>query len=226
MSKATLGRLDRLGRLAGVAFVVLFLADIVITPGEPDPSAGASTVAGYYRDHVSAVQTVSLAHAIGGVFFLVFLGAVVSRARSFAGHTVAGLIGYAGVVAAATALLSYTAAGAAAALAEAGAGADPVATLAELRYTASSFADVGLVVMLAAYGVACAGSRAGRLLSIGTAVLLLAGVLGTFADDGPLGLAGFAGSILFGVWVVVVSLTGARSDQTADTIDLVDVAAR
>ena len=39
--------LQLFGRISGVLFVLLFLADVALTPGEPDPDSGLASVASY-----------------------------------------------------------------------------------------------------------------------------------------------------------------------------------
>lgn len=206
MSRA---RLHLLGRFSGIVFVLLFLADIVLTPGEPDPDSGPGAVASYYAHHGDAVTQVALLHTVGGLFFLLFLGFLLDAApRSMT--LPARVTGYAGVLAGALGLVSYAAAGAAADLASRGAGAQAVAAVAELRYVTSSFAGLGLAVMLAA-STALTDRTTVRALAGVASMLLLAGVLGTFGD-GILGLAGFIGTLLFAGWVVAVACLAHRDD--------------
>ena len=202
--------LDRVGRGSGVLFVLLFLADVVITPGEPAPDGAAGSIARYYTDHGPAVEQVSLLHAAGGVFFLLFLGALVSRTGWRRLPMVARTAACAGVVAGALGLVSYATAGAAAYLAGHGADAETVRAAAELRYVCSSYADVGLALLLGAAALVPEMRLWLRWVGAGTAVLLLAGVAGTYSTGGLLDLAGFAGSLLFAVWVLLTCLVGRR----------------
>lgn len=205
--------LDRVGRVGGALFVLLFLADIFITPGEPDPDGGAGSIARYYVEHGRAVEQVSLLHAAGGVCFLLFLGALVTRSPWRRLPMVARTAGFAGVAAGALGLVSYATAGAAAYLAAHGADAQTVRAVAEIRYVCSSYAGVGLALLLGAAALVPEAPRWLRWAGAATAVLLLAGVAGTYAIGGLLDLAGFAGSLLFALWVLVTCLVGRRAAE-------------
>lgn len=212
--------LDRAGRIAGVVFVLLFLADVAVTPGEPDEGSSAAKIAGYYLHHRTGVLAVSLLHALAGLAFLVFVAALVQRlSGNDEARPVARLVGYAAVATAPVALVSYVCAGAAAYLAGHGAADGVVQALAELRFVSSGLADVPLAVFVAAGSLAAvaAGTQGRRLgwLGVVASVALVLGVVGIYNPASVLGFFGFLGSILFAVWVLVASLGGGSRPRTA-----------
>lgn len=203
------------GRIGGVAFVACFLGDVLILPGEPSPDGSAGALASYFGAHAGAVETVSLLHVLGGAMFLLFLAALLETAPWQRSPGLRRLALSAGLAAGGLGLASYMAGGAAAFLASRPADHSLVGIAAELEYVASSYADVPLALFLVACAVAWRGWR--RVLAALAAMLLLLGVTATYDPSNVLGLAGFAGSLLFAVCVFAVSVAPATRHQVGES---------
>lgn len=209
------GTLQKVGRIGGVGFVVCFLGDVLILPGEPSPDKSAGALASYFRAHAAAVETVSLLHLLGGAMFLVFLAGLLGTSPWTRTPGLRRLALAAAVAAGGSGLVSYMAGGAAAFVAGRPAGHSLVAVAAELEYVASSYADVPLALFLIACAVVWRGWR--RMLAAVAAVLLLLGVTVTYDPSNVLGLAGFAGSLLFAVSVLAVSIAPTAQQRLGES---------
>lgn len=204
---------QRLGGIAGIVFVALFVTDL-FTPGTPDlsdPTAGlAAQIADERGGHMLSVYLSSL----GVMAFLVFLGAlwsVLRRAEGEAGASIVAVLG--GVVLAAMILVGN---GIYLALVEAADEArEPVAIRALLELDGALFIPAGFALGLLYAGIALSSISTGSLprwlgwSAAGFAAVFVVALLGVFSRDdegGPLGIVFFLALMLQFLWVLAASI--------------------
>lgn len=196
---------------SGIAFVGLFLSDLLLTPGEPDLDASAQQTTAYYTSHHVGILATSLLHDLAGVCFLIFLGALLAELwRERRPVVLLVLAALSAAMAGAIAYVSYIAAGAAAYLAG-HAGTPPIiAAFALVRTLASNVAVLPLAVFLAATSLLILQSRVvprwiGWLGLVAAAANFLS-LFGLYDATSPLGLVGFLGALLFAGWTLATSI--------------------
>lgn len=214
---------------SGIVYLALFLADIVLTPGEPDPGTPARQVATFYTNYHTGILTTSLLHDLSGVFFLIFLaGLLVVLPGGRAVGPLPILAGLSAAVAGSVAYASYVSAGAAAYLAEHGGSVEIVAALALLRYLASAVAVLPLAVFLAAASLLVLQRRAVPRwvgwLGLVAAAANAVSIFGLYDPSSPLGLVGFLGAILFAVWMLAVNITLLARGLTGSSAESAELA--
>jgi hypothetical protein len=205
-------RWDRIAAIAGLVFIVLIVASF-FTPETPASDTPAEEMAAtIVADQAGHELSIFLAF-LGDIAFLVFLAGVWSRLRRWegVGGMLAGLFALAGVVFYATILVSE---GLYLALVKGASGSDPAVlpTIAVLDdWVGATTVPAGVATFLGAAG-AILTTRAlpawlGWLAAV-TALALLLSIGGVFQDDveGFLDIAGFAGFLLFLVWVLATSI--------------------
>lgn len=203
------------GRICGAVFVACFLGDIFILPGEPDPGSSTAAMAHYFDVHSGAVQTVSLLHTLGGAAFLVFLAGLVGTSSWRRAPGLRRLALLAALAAGGLGLMSYVAGGTGAYLATRSGDHLLTGVAAQLEYVASSYADLPLALFLFACAAVWHGWR--RALAAVAGVLLVLGVVVTYQPSSILGLAGFAGSVLFAVCILVVSIAPPAEEEETES---------
>jgi hypothetical protein len=198
-----IARVHRLGPLAGIVAVALFVLGLVLletgtsTPG--DDATPAEYLA-YYQNDDSGILWAGVVFQLGAAFFLWFLGVLRSRLMAAEGP-LARLTGtaFAGGIAAATCALLLPAADMAGALSEDQLTPDAAIVFNNLGDAFFLGAEFAAAVLVAAAGLVIVGTRAlprwlGWLSLLLALLLLIA----------PVGWAG----LIFGlpIWTILVSL--------------------
>jgi hypothetical protein len=198
-----IARVDRLGPLAGIVAVVLFVLGVVMIEGgtsTPGDDATPAEYLAYYQNDDSGILWAGVVFQLGAAFFLWFLGAL--RARLMAAEGPLARLtatAFAGGIAAATCALLLPAADMAGALSEGELTPDAAIVFNNLGDAFFLGAEFASAVLVAATGLVILGTRA-LPRWLGWFSLLLALLL----LIAPVGWAG----LIFGmpIWTILVSL--------------------
>ena len=209
---------QRLGGVAGILFVALFIANLFTpsTPDVDDPSAGlAREIAEDRSGHVLSVYLDGLS-LVAFLVFIASLWALLRRAEPAPGPSLVALLG--GLALSTIILVSD---GVYLALVEAAdEGREPAAIRALLELDSIIFIPAGFALIALYAGIALSAIPARSLPSwLGWsaavfAVFFTVTLLGVFSDDeegGPLGIAFFIGLLAQFLWVVAASVAMIRS---------------
>jgi hypothetical protein len=215
------GRQQKMAGCAGILFVVLFAAGIILSGNSPALNASAATITRYYQDHHAGILASELLINLASIVLLWFLGGLYSSLRQRDEHDFLAAVvlasGAATVVLGMTSDLAGTAAGL---LAAQHSLADPSLTRALLDIsTGAHVAFFPLAVLTATLAVAilqgAAGARwVGWLSALSSAACLVSAVIGSFDASSmvpPLGLAGFFITVI----ALSISMLRGRSPAAA-----------
>ena len=197
------GRVERLGPLAGIVAVALFVLGVFLfesVAGPPGDDASPQEYLAYYRDESSAILWAGVAFQLGAAFFLWFLGSLRARLAEAEGPlSRLTATAFGGGIAASTCALLLPGADMAGALSEEQLTPDAAVVFNNLGNAFFLGAEYASAVLVAAAGLVFLSTR---LLPrwLGWVSLALALVL----LIGPIGWAG----LLFGMplWTIAVSL--------------------
>jgi hypothetical protein len=231
----------RTAGVAGVLFVVLMLAALLLAADAPDPDAPSDVVARYYVRDAGPAKAASTLSALALVPFAVFIAGLLTAVRAAErdqgeGWSVVGVIGV-GVTA--TAVLVSSAVNAALAIGAASLRTAPAMT--GSLYRLNTLMLLGLVALgfaLTAGGFSIAGSRTRALppslCSLGIIAALfgvLGGILSVESVQGSaLGSIAFIAFLMFMVWSLLLAISMIRrhspamEDQPAIATDDADLA--
>jgi hypothetical protein len=204
---------QRVGGLAGIAFVLLFFANFFTpsTPDVADPTSGlGAAIADESTGHALSIYLGGLAM----VAFLIFLGALwtlLRRSEAEPGASIVVLIG--GV---ALAAVDFVGNGVYLALVQAShEGREPDAIRALLELDSAVFVPAGFALAALYAGVALSALPTGSLprwlgwSAAGFAAIFLVALLGVFSGDdegGPLGIVFFLALLAQFLWVIAASV--------------------
>ncbi len=84
--------LRRLGGLAGVAFIILFIVGIALEGSEPKLTATPEKIMSFYTSHHSKVLIADLLIAVAFIFFLIWAAVLAAELRAAGRHAGAGAL--------------------------------------------------------------------------------------------------------------------------------------
>jgi len=215
------GRQQKVAGCAGILFVVLFAAGIVLSGNSPALNASTTTIAQYYQDHHAGILVSELLINLASVVLLWFLGGLHAILRRRDEHdSLAPVVLASGVATVALGMVSDLAGTVAGLLAAQDSPADPSLTRALLDINTSvHLAFFPLAVLTATLAVAilhgAIGARwVGWLSALSSAACLVSAVIGSLDASGtvpPVGLLGF----FIAVIALSVSMLRDRSQSAA-----------
>jgi hypothetical protein len=218
-------RYAKYGASTGIVFVVLLVIGfLIVTPTPPDLDAPVGDWTTYYTDHQDAINTAMVIITVSMIFFLWFLGTLVSALRVAVGSPRLPTIAFAGGLIATTFFIVATTAVAVAAHRPDEISPELTRALNDVGLLAGVPGIAGLIAFFAATGLTLTRTTLmpdwlGWLALVAAAAQLLTfGALftdtGAFAADGVLGLF-----IPFGTAIITVLALSIVLVQTVDDLN-------
>lgn len=216
----------RTAGVAGIFFVVLVVAGLLLTAGAPDPDAPSEVIARYYTADAGPAKAASTLMALALIPFSVFVAGLLTEVRPAErdrgeGWSVVGVIGTA-----VTATAVLVSSGVSGAMAIGAAALRTAPALTGTLYRLNTLMLLGLVALgfaLTAGGFSLAGARTRALppslCSLGVIAALfgvLGGILSVASVQGSaLGSIGFIAFLMFLVWSLLLAISMVRPRSPA-----------